>query len=248
MNSANASNSASLVLNGTVEADGMFGTLTVNDAANVGALNTRASTDTVVADRQWNLEQGTVAGAGATRRGHTGMNMALNSGIGWGWTRVVPSNLMPQSNILVGLKAATIDPPSVSAPTATGITHHAATLGGTRHRRRRRRDHLARRRVLPGCSNPALGGAGVTKIELGASQTLGAFTTTVTGLMPSTTYTFQAYAGNAFATTPTSPTTFKTAAPPNLAPTVDAGGPYTIAEGGSLTLAGSGTRPRGQPR
>ncbi|MDA0167984.1 PKD domain-containing protein [Solirubrobacter taibaiensis] len=245
-NSANANNSAGLVLNGTVEADGMFGTLTVNDAANIGALNTRASTDTVVADRQWNLEQGTVAGGGATRRGHTGMNMALNSGIGWGWTRVVPSNLMPQSNILVGLKAATIDPPTVSSPTATAVTHTTATLGGTVS------DNgggalTSRGVAYCQCPDPKFGGAGVTKIELGADQTLGAFSTAVAGLKPSTTYTYAAYAGNAFATRYTDPATFKTDAPPNLPPTVSAGGPYTIAEGSSLTLAGNGTDPEGQP-
>ncbi len=65
----------------------------------------------------------------------------------------------------------------------------------------------------------------------------------MTGLKPSTTYTYAAYAGNAFATSYTSPTTFKTAAPPNLPPTANAGGPYTIDEGGSLTLGGSGTDP-----
>ena len=245
VNSANASNSANLVLNGTVEADGMFGALTVNDSANVGSLNPRASTDTVVADRRWNLEQGTVAGAGATRRGHTGMNMALNSGIGWGWTRVVPSNLMPLSYILVALKAATIDPPTVSSPTATAITHTAATLGGTVSADGGGPITSHGVAYCQGCSDPALGGPGVTKVELGALPTLGAFTTTLTGLKPSTTYTFQAYAGNAFATTPTSPTTFKTDAPPNLPPTANAGGPYTVSEGASITLTGGGSDPEG---
>ena len=56
---------------------------------------------------------------------------------------------MPHSNILVGLKAATVDPPTVSSPTATGVTHNAATLGGTVADNGGEAITDARRRLLP---------------------------------------------------------------------------------------------------
>ena len=59
----NASNSASLVLNGTVEADGMFGVLTVNDAANIDRAQHARPRPTRSSPTAWNLEQGTVVGA-----------------------------------------------------------------------------------------------------------------------------------------------------------------------------------------
>ena len=73
------------------------------------------------------------------------------------------------------------------------------------------------------------------------NDTTGPFTVNASGLTASTEYTFKAFAANGLGTGYTAATNFTTAAPPNQVPTANAGGPYTVNEGTSLTLSGSGT-------
>jgi hypothetical protein len=112
-----AANSASLVLGGTTIADGMFGAISIANAANTSAVFAQGSVDTVVADVRWSTAQGIVRGAGGTRTGNTGQNMALNAGIVWRWSNVNPAELNPFAQALVGLRAATAanNPPTAVA-------------------------------------------------------------------------------------------------------------------------------------
>ncbi|RKQ90613.1 hypothetical protein C8N24_0425 [Solirubrobacter pauli] len=239
----NSANSASLVLSGTVADDGMFGVISINDAPNITAIDSTASVDTVAAVKRWSGAQGTVLGAGATRGGNTGQNMALNTGINWFWNRIDPSHLMPFSNILVGLRQATAAPataPVLNAPTASSIAHDRVTLGATMV------DTggdpvTARGFVMCQCANPEVGAPGTSTITAPLSQELGVFTYGLVGLLPSTQYTFRGFARNSQGTGYTAPATFTTAPQPNRAPTANAGGPYTIDESSPLTLDGSGT-------
>lgn len=233
------SNSASLVLNQNVEADGMFGVISINDADNITAIRTTGSVDTVVADKRWSGAQGSVLGAGATRRGWTGQNLSINAGINWYWNRIDPSHLMPYSNILTGLRAATTTAPAVGSPIAHTITHDSATLTGTVVDTGGE-PVTERGAVYCRCANPTVGAAGSTTLTAGAGD-VGPFEVAADSLTPSTTYTFRAFATNAKGTTYTASTGFTTAPQPNRAPTADAGGPYSVAEGSALTLDGSAT-------
>lgn len=132
INAANGSNSASLVLNQNVEADGMFGVIAVNDADNITGIRTTGSVDTVVADLRWTGRQGSVLSAGATRRGWTGLNFSINAGIGFYWNRIDPSHLMPYSYVLTGLRQATTPEPQPNrAPTADAGGPYAIDEGST---------------------------------------------------------------------------------------------------------------------
>ena len=64
----------------------------------------------------------------------------------------------------------------------------------------------------------------------------------MSGLTAARTYTFRAYATNALGTGYSATASFDTL---NTPPTANAGGPYTAAEGSSLTLSGSGTDANG---
>lgn len=237
-NGNNGANSASLVVTPTVEADGMFGVLTVNDSPNITAIRTTGSADTVVADQRWTGRQGTILSAGATRRGWTRENFSLYGGMGWFWNRIDPSHLMPYSAVLVAFKAAAAVPPTATSPTATNVTHDSATLGGSLTDTGGG-NILERGVVYCACTTPEIGVAGSVKVYINSSQVPGALTTNVSGLTPSTAYSYRAYATNGAGTGYSDTSTFTTQAPPNRAPTADPGGEYTIDEGAPLTLHGS---------
>lgn len=107
--------SASAQLNDTATADGMFGVLALGNVANTFNVRTGGSIDTVTADVRWN-EVGAVRGAGATRSGNTGQNMALNAGVSWRWNRIDPAQKNPYALTILGLRSAPVNqPPSASA-------------------------------------------------------------------------------------------------------------------------------------
>ncbi|HEX6023493.1 MAG TPA: PKD domain-containing protein, partial [Solirubrobacter sp.] len=245
----NSANSASLVLNGTAARDGMFGTISIANAGNTFNLRTGGSTDTVVADVRWATAQGNVRGGAATRSGNTGQNMAPNAGISWLWNNIDTQQLVPYAQTMIGLRgsAQASTAPTVTSPTATAVTHNSATLGG--NMTANGGAPVSQRGVVYcTCPNPQIGGQGVTEINIAGSNTPGAFTVNATGLAASTQYTYRAFAINSAGIGYSAAATFTTAAPPNQAPTADAGGPYTINEGSSLTLDGSGSSdPDGNP-
>ncbi len=105
--------------------------------------------------------------------------------------------------------------PQVVSPLASSVSMAKATLGGTVSN-----DGgspiLGRGVVVSVTSvnaNPLIGGTGVTQIS--TAGTTGAFTLVATGLNPSTTYSFRAYATNAVGTGYTAVATFTTPAPPS---------------------------------
>lgn len=240
IDAANASNSAALALNQNVEADGLFGVISINDADNITAIRNTGSADMVTADTRWSAEQGTVVGAGATRRGWTMLNQSTDASINWYWNRIDPSHLMPYSYVLTGLRQATTTAPTVGSPIASTVTHESATLGGSVADTGG--EPVTQRGVVYclGSCTPAIGGADVVDRTAGAGDA-GPFTVDVTGLTPSRTYTFRAYATNAKGTSYTASTPFTTAPQPNRAPVVSTGGPYAIDEGSPLTVTGSAT-------
>ena len=99
-----------------------------------------------------------------------------------------------------GVSAFVLDtrPPTVAAPTSSGITSGTAILGGT----------VVDAGAAPVTSlgvvyaptadnpNPRLGGTGVTSLP--GTGTGGTFTVTASGLFPNTTYSFAAFAANTF--------------------------------------------------
>ena len=78
----------------------------------------------MVADLRWGTAQGNVRGGGATRSGNTGQNMAQNAGIVWRWNNTNPQALNPFAQTLIGLRASAgaSTAPTVTSPTATGVT------------------------------------------------------------------------------------------------------------------------------
>jgi hypothetical protein len=240
-----SANAASFIVGGTVQKDGMFGTLTISPADQTGAITTQGSTDTVVADNRWSTAQGTIRGAGSTRVGWTGQNMSQNSGIAWLWPRV--GGIIPFAYTWLAMKATTGNtPPAVSAPTATNVMSTGATLGGTMTSTGG--VTVTRRGVVYcRCADPVLGGSGVTALDGAVNDTTGPFTVNATNLLASTQYTYKAFAANGLGTSYTATAQFTTAAPPNQAPTANVGGPYGATEGFTPTLSGSATDPEGDP-
>ncbi|MDA0161791.1 PKD domain-containing protein [Solirubrobacter ginsenosidimutans] len=232
-------NSASFVTNGTVTKDGMFGTMTLAPASGTTAITAQGSIDLVVADMNWSTSQGTIRGAGSSRSGNTGANLAQNAGIVWRWTNPT-GGINPFALSFVALRATTgTTAPVVSLPTSSNVTTNSATLGGTMTSTGGAT--ISQRGVVYcTCANPVIGGAGVTQVNAGASDTPGAFAVSAPGLAGGTTYTFRAFATNAAGTSYTGDAQFTTVTP-NRAPTANAGGPYSFTEGSALTLAGSGT-------
>ena len=240
-----AANSASFVTNGTVQKDGMFGTIVISPASQTGDITTQGSVDLVVADNRWSTSTGTIRGAGSTRIGWTGANMSQNSGIVWRWTNV--GGLVPYAFTWLALKSTTGNtPPAVNTPTATNITQTGATLGGNMGSTGGSAI-IARGVVYCRCANPVVGGAGVTQLNATTSDAIGPYTVNASGLTASTEYTYRAFATNGLGTGYSATAQFTTAAPPNTPPTANAGGPYSVAEGNSLTLSGSGTDADGDP-
>ncbi len=190
----------------------------------------------MVADNRWATSTGTIRGAGSTRSGWTGANMSVNAGIVWRWQRI--DGIVPYAFSWVALRASTGNtPPSVNTPTATNIGQTSATLGGNLGSTGGS-PITARGVVYCQCADPVIGGAGVTTVSAPLSQNTGPFAVGVSGLTAARTYTFRAYATNALGTGYSATATFDTL---NTPPTANAGGPYTAAEGSTLTLSGSGT-------
>jgi len=96
-------NAASLVLNNTTPADGMFSVLALGNIANTSNVRTQASVDLVVADKRWDQTAG-VHGAGATRGGNTGQNQAVNTGVVWRWNVNDSQQRSPHAALLVALR------------------------------------------------------------------------------------------------------------------------------------------------
>jgi hypothetical protein len=231
--------STSIVLGNSVAQDGMIGVLALGNTANTSNVTTQGSVDTVVADVRWNALAG-VRGAGATRSGNTFQNMATTAGITWRWNRIDPQELNPFASVLVGLRATVpAVAPTVASPTSANVTTTGATLGG--NVTSDGGGEITDRGVVycSGACTPAIGGAGVTK-AVAATAGTGVFTTAVSGLTPSTAYTFRAYAINSAGTSYSPNGTFTTLTP-NQAPTASAGGPYTVSEGSSLALSAAGS-------
>jgi hypothetical protein len=231
--------STSIVLGNSVAQDGMIGVLALGNTANTSNVTTQGSVDTVVADVRWNAFAG-VRGAGATRSGNTFQNMATTAGITWRWDRIDPQQLNPFASVLVGLRATVpAVAPTVASPTSANVTTTGATLGG--NVTSDGGGEITDRGVVycSGACTPAIGGAGVTK-AVAATAGTGVFTTAVSGLTPSTAYTFRAYAINSAGTSYSPNGTFTTMTP-NQAPTASAGGPYTISEGSPLSLSAAGS-------
>ena len=238
--------STSIVLGDSVAQDGMIGVLALGNTANTSNVRTQGSVDTIVADVRWSALAG-VRGAGATRSGNTFQNMATTAGITWRWDRIDPQQLNPFASVLVGLRAAVAAvAPTVTSPTSSGVTATSATLGG--NVTSDGGGQITERGVVycAGACTPAIGGAGVTKVAAAAAGT-GVFTTSASGLSAATGYSFRAYATNSAGTAYSTGATFTTLAA-NAAPTASAGGPYTMAEGGGLTLSAAGSSdPDGDP-
>ncbi len=111
---------------------------------------------------------------------------------------------------LNGLSLPVLTAPLIHSPTATAITATGATLGGTVTA-----DGgapITERGVVFSTNatsrNPMIGGAGVSKVKV--AGTTGSFATALTNLVPSTGYTFKAYAINAQGTRYTNAWTFTT--------------------------------------
>jgi hypothetical protein len=235
-------NSANFVTNGTVAKDGMFGTIVVSPAAQTGDITTQGSVDLVVADNRWATSVGTIRGAGSTRVGWTGANMSQNSGIAWRWTN--QGVVSPYAFTWLALKSTTGNtPPAVNTPTATNITQTSATLGGILGSTGGQ--SITAKGVVycqAPCTDPVIGGAGVSQLNAATNDTTGPFTVNAGGLTAGRTYTYKAFASNALGTSYTSAATFNTL---NTAPTAEAGGPYSVGEDGSVTLNGSGADANG---
>lgn len=118
--------------------------------------------------------------------------------------------------------------PTVTTPTYASITASRATLGGNVTSDG---DGLISERgivysVTSANGDPVIGGTEVTKVAV--SGTMGVFTQMVTGLIPSTGYSYKAYATNGVDTSYTSVNTFTTLS--NATPTNITLTPATIAE------------------
>jgi hypothetical protein len=137
----------------------------------------------------------------------------------------------------------TLNFPTVTTPTDTGITGTAATLGGDAT------DDggatISTRGVLYALtsvnSSPTLGGTGVTEIDDSTGGT-GVFTESATGLALNSGYTFVAFATNSVGTTYSSSVSFTTLNVPTVTAPTDANITATAATlGGDATDDGGAT-------
>ena len=193
-----------------------------------------ATPDGAAALGTWNLFSLTpMRLAGIIRRGP---QQGVTGGVNFSWTvgNALDNNW---SAALIGVRSApstpTLGPVSVTTP-AVGLANVTNTVTGDG----RGGTVTARGFVLcQGCSTPTLGAAGSTNSPTGTG--LGTMTNLLTALARGTAYTVRAYATNAQGTRYSAPLQFTTVA--NTAPTAGAGGPYSVTEGGALTLAGTGS-------
>jgi hypothetical protein len=233
--------SASTVENQTVRADALFGVIALGNFANTSNLRTNSSADLVTADVRWN-ENGTVHGAGATRTGFTAQNQATTASINWLWNRIDAGAFNPYAAVMAGFRAATgaVTPPTLGTVTIGTPTLNSAALGATVTADGNGQVSDTGFVYCVSPCTPAIGGAGVTQISRGAGVQGVAFNATASALSPSTTYSVRAYAINSAGTSYSLAGGFTTQTP-NQAPTASAGGPYTVAEGGSLALSAAGS-------
>jgi PKD domain len=236
-----ATNSASLVLNNTA-ADADFGVLAVGNTANLTATPTLGpSTDTVTATSLWSrTEASRIFGAGATRKGNTGANQAPNAGINYHWNYDDPQAHQPYVMLMAGLnRGASAIAPTVTTGSATAITQTGATLHGTVTSDG---GGAITMRGFVVCAAPCtpVGGAGSTQEIHAADVGTGDYSAAATGLDPDKSYDVRAFATNSAGTAYGSDATFRTLTA-NHAPVADAGGPYSIDEGGSVSLTAAGS-------
>ncbi len=106
------------------------------------------------------------------------------------------------------LTVDTTETPLIGEPTSTGISATSATLGGnvTADGGAAITERGVAYSVTGTNGEPLIGGTGVTKVT--ATGTTGIFTAPVTGLTPSTGYSYKAYATNSQGTTYTNVATF----------------------------------------
>ncbi|MGY6546865.1 MAG: MBG domain-containing protein, partial [Cyclobacteriaceae bacterium] len=178
----------------------------------------------------------------------------LTFGIGWSnidEIRFFPEDDAPFNNIYIGLDNINFEPaeivisaPSVNSNTASSINSSEATLNG---------DVTsdggsavsARGFVYSSSDNtPTIGESGVTNVVVGSGT--GTFQETVSGLEPSTTYYFQAYATNSEGTSYGGVESFTTIAIPCTGTitigSTALGAAYSI-DGGVLKTSGNATVP-----
>lgn len=222
----------SATLGGTVASDGA-GTITTRGV--VCCLQSVSSTPEV-------------NGSGVTLMtspGTTGPFTVNATGLAPGVTyayRAVAINEIGRGYSPPGTFTTTATAPAISTPTHTSVTHFSAVLGG--NVTSDCGSAITERGVVYATSatnsDPLIGGTGVTKAV--ASGTTGVFTTTTTvTLLPSTQYSFKAYATNALGTTYTSPATvFATFSGPPVpsAPSATNVSPTTATLGGSILSDG----------
>lgn len=129
-------------------------------------------------------------------------------------------------------------PPSVSSPTATSVTDTTATLGGnvTSDGGAAVTERGSVYAPTATNSNPQIGGTGVTKVAASAAGT-GTFTVNVSGLTPSTGYSYAAYATNSVGTSYTSTATFSTIASSADLSVSLTDSPDPVNKGGTITYA-----------
>ena len=164
-------------------------------AARAGGGNTTYFTVTATATN------GSVSGAGTIvypQGSVAKLTASPNTGFGFvGWSGDASGSTNPINVTMDANKnvTATFAPlPSVTSPTATGITETSATLGGnvTSDGGQTVTERGVVYAPLATNSNPVLGGTGV--VSQTAAGTTGVFTTDVTGLTAGTTYAYKAYA------------------------------------------------------
>lgn len=106
--------------------------------------------------------------------------------------------------------------PTVTTPTSSAITHNSAMLGGnvTSNGGAALIERGVIYSISTANSDPVIGGPSVTKVVAGGTGT-GVFTTPVTGLTSTTSYSYKAYATTSVSTSYTSVGTFTTSLPPD---------------------------------
>jgi len=131
--------------------------------------------------------------------------------------------------------------PTVTSPASSSVSGTTATLGGTIANNGG--SNISQTGVVYSVTtnndNPFIGGPGVTRIN-GAGVNSGSFTVNATGLQPSTTYSFRAFATNGVGTSHTSEIgTFTTAALPTItSPTATNITSSSATLGGNVTSGG----------
>jgi hypothetical protein len=189
----------------------------------------------------------TFADAGAVRGGGAGNDTSFGIAVS-GTQGVVGGNMVPTASFGTQLTsgsayAARVSfaaAPTVTTATPTTITSNSAVLGGnvTADGGATVTDRGVVYSVNSTNANPTIGGTGVTTNANSTSGT-GAFSATISGLAPSTTYAVRAYATNSAGTSYGSPLTLTTLALPTVTSLAPPNGPV----GTNVTITGTGFAP-----